>query len=62
MRVHWTFAEIPACRRSMRLYAALRLQVTRNPERVTCKRCLVILRNIGQVAEGKLRAAGEEVA
>lgn len=62
MRVHWTYAEIPACRRSMSLYASLRLQVTRSPERVTCKRCLVILRNIGQVAEGKLRAAGEEVA
>ena len=35
------------------------LAETRIPERVTCIRCLKTLRNVGLVAEGLLRAAGE---
>ncbi len=60
MRVHWRDHNHGfAC--GQRRRDDLR-RSTLDPERVTCKRCLVILRNIGQVAEGKLRAAGEEVA
>jgi RNase P subunit RPR2 len=39
-----------------------RLQFSSDAKRVTCKRCLRILVNAGQTAEGKLRAAEEGVS
>lgn len=61
-RVHWTWGSYPACRRTMLAADLRRMKVTRLPERVDCLRCLKTLRNVGLVAEGKLRAAGKEAA
>lgn len=54
MRVHYSGLRMRgevACGSSPAWKASVR------PERVTCRSCLRIMRNIGQVAEGKLRAA-----
>lgn|GEM_PF-4833200 len=58
-RIHWTWSDFPACKRTMLAADLRRMKVSRIPERVTCLRCLRALRNVGLVAEGKLRAAGE---
>jgi hypothetical protein len=49
----------PLCRTTLLPADLRRMDVTRIPERVTCIRCLKTLRNVGLVAEGLLRAAGE---
>jgi hypothetical protein len=46
----------------MRISDALQMRRTRDPDRVTCKRCLRGMVALGQIAEGKLRAAGEGVS
>lgn len=52
----------PLCRTTLLPADLRRMVVTRIPEHVTCIRCLKTLRNVGLVAEGLLRAAGEEAA
>ncbi len=52
----------PLCRTTLLPADLRRMNVTRIPERVDCLRCLKTLRNVGLLAEGKLRAAGEEAA
>lgn len=57
MRMHYSGLRrhgLSACGRRPVWHTSIR------PERVTCRSCLRILRNIGQVAEGKLRAAAGE--
>ena len=63
-RVHFTMGAegYPLCRTTLLPADLRRMKVTRIPERVDCLRCLRTLRNVGLVAEGKLRAAGEEAA
>lgn len=60
-RRHFTMGAegYPLCRTTMLAADLDRMVVTRIPEHVTCIRCLKTLRNVGLVAEGKLRAAGE---
>lgn len=60
-RRHFTMGPegYPLCRTTLLPADLRRMDVTRIPERVTCIRCLKTLRNVGLVAEGLLRAAGE---
>ena len=55
MRVHYHRGLRPTCG----IKTQNDVKVTSRPDRVSCRSCLKILRNIGQIAEGRLRAEGE---